>query len=73
MVQTIDKEIIDYIHLLNLEQKQTILNMLKSFTSSKPKRTSIDQYNEEIEQAEKDVKDGKWISHEDVKKNSTSW
>ena len=73
MVQTIDKEIIDYIHLLNLEQKQSILSMLKSFTTTKQKRISIAQYNKEIEQAEKEVKDGKWITHEDVKKISASW
>ncbi len=73
MVQTIDKEIIDYIHLLNLEQKQSILSMLKSFTTTKQKRISITQYNKEIEQAEKEVKDGKWINHDDVKKISASW
>jgi len=75
MTQTIDKEINDYIHLLNVEQKQSILSMLKSFTTpkTKKKRISIEQYNKEMDEAEKEVESGKWIDHDDVKKLSASW
>lgn len=73
MVQTIDKEIIDYIHLLNLEQKQSILSMLKSFTTAKQKRISIAQYNKEIDEAVEQARNGNFITQKEMEEISKTW
>lgn len=72
MAQTIDKEINEYINLLNADQKKSILGMLKSFTAKTKNRISIKQYNIELAAAEKEVENGEWIDHEDVKKISAA-
>ena len=34
---------------------------------------SIEQYNREIEEAEKEIDNGTWISHEEVVRESAKW
>lgn len=75
MAQAIDKEIIDYLPLLNKSEKKTILDFIKSSMKIKelPERVSIEQYNKEIEDAMARINQGKYTSHEDLMKESETW
>lgn len=43
------------------------------YSKYEKKRTTISQYNKEIEAAEKRIKSGKFIKHEDVLKEMENW
>ena len=71
----IEKELSTYLPLLSTQQQNLILEMIKSILhiDSKEKRTTIEQYNIEIEAALKEIKSGKGVSHADVVKQSKKW
>jgi len=52
---------------------QAIKHMVDYGLSGKEGRISIEQYNKEIDQANARMDAGKYISHDDVKKESASW
>jgi hypothetical protein len=76
MTASLDKEIKHYLPFLENEEKQSILGVIKSFMKLKEspgQRISIEQYNKEIDEAEKRYDAGFFTSHEDVLKESESW
>jgi len=72
---TIKKQVDDYLPLLSLKQQTLVLEMIKSFLNvdSDVKRISLDQYNQEIDEANKRIEQGEFISHEDALKQLTKW
>ena len=72
---TIKKELNTYLPMLSENQQTLVLDMVKSILQidNKEKRISIAQYNKEIEAAEKEVREGKTISHKEVVKQSKKW
>ena len=71
----IEKELNSYLPLLSKEQQNLILKMVKSILhiDEKEKRISIEQYNSEIEAAVKEINSGKFVTHEEVVKQSKKW
>lgn len=52
----------------------SILNdMYVLYAKHAKKRISIKQYNKEIDEAEKRIKQGKFVKHEDVLKEMDNW
>ncbi|WP_439584596.1 hypothetical protein [Dyadobacter bucti] len=76
-VQTIDSQIVDYLPLLGEEEKRSILGVIKSFVSLRKKevqeRISIEQYNEELDNALEEIRAGNFLTQEKVEKLSSEW
>ena len=69
----IDNELNKYFSLLSPDQKESLLGMLKTFFPSANQRISIEQYNDEIDEAVNRVEKGYYTSHEDLTKESEKW
>lgn len=50
-----------------------MLKELNTATSSKMKRFSLEEYNQSIEKAEKEIASGKFLSHKDALKQISRW
>ena len=70
VLQTLEEEKNELaIKVLSLKDQQIvheINNLIDELVPARVKRTSIKQYNKEIEEAEKQINEGKFIKHEDV-------
>jgi hypothetical protein len=75
MAQAIDKELHDYIMMLNASQKKSILKLIKSFIQpvEKEQRISREQYNKEIKEAEERIEAGHYITMEELEKDAATW
>lgn len=74
MEHVLDKELHAYIDILDTDQKKSLLNVIKTFLNpSKVDRVSVRQYNKEIDEAEQRIKEGNFLSQEDVENESSSW
>jgi hypothetical protein len=73
--KSIDNQILQYLPLLEKDEKQSILSVIKSFMKGKekPQRLTVEEYNRELEEAEKRYDAGNFTSHEDVLKEAESW
>ena len=75
-VKTIDSQILNYLPLLGEEEKKSILNVIKSFLTLKgrePQRISIEQYNQELDEALERINAGNYLTQEEVEKQSAKW
>ena len=65
------------IHLAQLileTEDETILKKIKSLFKLRTKsRISIRAYNEEIEKSEKQIRQGKYLTQEDLEKQAEKW
>ena len=75
MAQVIDKQITDFLPLLGVEEKKTILDVIKSYVRIKeqPERVSIEQYNKEIDEAMARIDAGEFHTQEEVKAMMKDW
>lgn len=75
MAQVIDKQIIDYLPLLGNDEKKSILGVIKSYVKLKeqPQRVSLEQYNNEIDEAMARIDAGKYLTQEEVEREAKSW
>ncbi len=74
-VAEIEKEIAQYVHMLNPRQMKTVLNVVKTFAQEKEDwwdQLSIDQVAA-IQRAEKELDNGKGIAHAEVLKKYSKW
>ena len=75
-VKTIDSQILNYLPLLGEEEKKSILSVIKSFLTLKgrePQRISIEQYNQELDEALARINAGNYLTQEEVEKQSAKW
>ncbi len=72
---SINTELNKYFSLLTPAQKKSVLTMIKSFVipQAASGRISIDQYNKEIDEAMSEAAAGKYITQEELEKQSASW
>lgn len=73
---TIDKELISYFTLLDDRQKETLLEMIKSFLkpgNSSTERISIEQYNRELDEAIERIEKGEFVTMEELLKEMKTW
>lgn len=76
MASVLEKEMYNYFTQLNEAEKKSVVQMLKTFLKSRkgnPGRISIEQYNNEIEEAMEEVKKGEVYSHNEVAKMAKDW
>jgi hypothetical protein len=75
-ISTIDKELEHYVGLLDEPQKKSLLDMIKTFldpTSEHLGGMTIEEYNQELMEAEAEYQRGEYISHEQMKKEIEEW
>jgi predicted transcriptional regulator len=72
---SMNTELNKYFSLLTPAQKKSVLTMIKSFVipPAASGRISIDQYNKEIDEAMSEAAAGKYITQEELEKQSASW
>ncbi|MEO5996294.1 MAG: hypothetical protein ABIN89_06180 [Chitinophagaceae bacterium] len=68
----LDSELNKYWSVLTREQKESILNVIKSFIYPN-EIVSLAPYNNEIHESVNRVESGEFISHEDVERMSKEW
>jgi predicted transcriptional regulator len=74
--QDIQQEMMQYFMLLNEAERRSVLLMIKTFLSGKQQpdnRISIEQYNQELDEAEAEFEKGEFVSHEEVVAMSKKW
>ncbi|MBE7171779.1 MAG: hypothetical protein INR73_14415 [Williamsia sp.] len=72
MAALLDSELNEYRPLLTPVQKESILNVIKSFVGPANK-ISIEQYNKEIDEAVARVEAGELYTQEEVERMSKEW
>jgi hypothetical protein len=72
---TLDKMFEAYLPLLGDEEKRSLLGVIKVFLKLKNANLSfnVEEYNKDIEEAEKRVDAGQYYTHEEVEKMSKEW
>ena len=68
---SISQEMLTYFMQLNEAERQSVLEMIKTFLNSKKneiKPPTIQQYNEELEKADAEIEAGDYVTHEEVMK-----
>lgn len=75
MTITVEQELQECIRQLSETEKQGVLQMIKAFLQSRgeKERISIEQYNQEIDEALEDIERGETYSHEQVVKMAKDW
>lgn len=71
-----EKEWQNYFVQLNEAEKRSVLLMLKVFLQRRDadaERTSIEQYNKEIDDALAEVQEGHYISQDEMEKIAAKW
>lgn len=75
---SLDNQIKKYLPLPGIDEKQSLLRVIKSFMTLKdepkePSRSTIEQYNKELEDAEARVDAGEFHTQEEAEKIAESW
>lgn len=76
MASLLEKEWLNYFVQLNEIEKKSVLQMLKAFLNSrqgKAGRISIEQYNKELDEAEKQIEEGNFITQQVLEKEMEKW
>ena len=71
-VSALDTELSRYWPLLTSPQKESLLGVMKSFLQS-PERINLQQYNQELSEAEAEYKAGDHISPDEMLKLIRQW
>ncbi|MGN6617183.1 MAG: hypothetical protein ACTHJ5_08385 [Ilyomonas sp.] len=72
----IETELNHYISLLTPNEKHLLLQLIKKIRSEEKNLSfaeAVIRYNDELEAAVKQIKEGNYIPHEDVLKESSEW
>ena len=75
-IKSIDTEIQKFLPLLGIEEKKSLLGVIKSFLLLKKEestRISIGQYNKEVDEVLAQAKAGNYITHEELEKEMEQW
>jgi hypothetical protein len=75
-VSSIDKELVKYFIQLSEPQKESLLQMIKSFVNTGSGFTdenSIEYYNKELDDAMNRISEGNFMTLEDLEKEMQSW
>ena len=74
MNNVLNEELTNYILQLNDSEKKSILLMLKTFLNRKETdRVSLEQYNEEIDEALMEVEAGNFLTQKEVELQVAKW
>lgn len=72
---SIDEELKECIAQLDVSQKKSILEMIKSFikTDEELQPQTVEEYNKELEEAEAEYDRGEFITHEALLNKMKEW
>lgn len=76
MANTMEQQLQTYFTQLSEEEKESVLQLLKTFVHGKmqkQERISLEEYNKELEEAEAEFERGEYISHEEMLKQIKQW
>jgi hypothetical protein len=76
MANALEQELMQYIHQLDEAEKKSILQMLKTFVKgrdSRVERISIEEYSQELQEAEAEYEKGQYATHEEFVKQIKKW
>lgn len=76
MSKALDQELLQYILQLDEAEKKSVLEMLKTFVKGRGNnvtRISVQEYNQELKEAEAEYEKGEYISHEEFVKQIKKW
>jgi len=76
MANDLDRELFQYILQLDEAEKKSVLQMLKTFLKRRELEApaiTIDQYNQEINEAIASVEAGEFYTHDDVETMAKDW
>jgi AAA+ ATPase superfamily predicted ATPase len=76
MAKALEQELMQYIHRLDEAEKKSILQMLKAFVKgrgSKTDRVGIEEYNQELQEAETEYEKGEHTTHGEFVKQIKKW
>lgn len=75
MAHALDEKILQYLPLLNSEQKKSLLGVITAFLKPKlgDERISIEQYNHELDETLSEVREGKFVTQEELTKQAKKW
>jgi hypothetical protein len=76
MSKALEQELFQYILQLDEAEKKSVLQMLKTFVKGreeKASRISIEQYNQELQEAEAEYERGEYTSHDEFVKQINKW
>jgi hypothetical protein len=74
--QVIDQQMVECFMQLNQAEKKSVVQLIKTFLKNRtdaPGRISIEQYNRELDEAEKQIEAGNFITQEDLEKEMETW
>lgn len=70
-IQSTSKEMLKYFMQLNDAERKSVLELIKTFLNSRKSEASVQslqEYNNELEQADAEIEAGDFVKHEDVMK-----
>ena len=76
MAKALDNEMYNYFTQLNDAEKKSVIQMLKTFIKGRlgnSGRISIEQYNQELQEAEGEYEKGEYTTHEEFVKQIKKW
>ena len=76
MAKALEQELFQYILQLDDAEKKSVLQMLKTFVKGregKANRVSIEEYNQELQEAEAEFEKGEYTTHEEFVKQMKKW
>jgi hypothetical protein len=65
------EEMLTYFSMLNSEEQQSVLAMIKTFINNRDTEfgpVTLDEYNRELEESDAEIEAGDFVTHEEVKK-----
>ena len=68
---SISEEMLENFTLLNEEEKKSVLELVKTFLKSRKSdfiRQSLEEYNQELDNANEEIEAGEYVTHEEVMK-----
>jgi len=76
MAKALEQELFKYILQLDEAEKKSVLQLLKTFVKgneAKATRISIEQYNQELQEAEAEYEKGEYTTHEEFVNQVKNW
>ena len=75
VVMSIEDELQEYISQLDLSQKKSLLQLIKSFVKEESvgKPQTIEEYDRELKEAEKRIESGIFYTQEEVEAMAKNW
>jgi hypothetical protein len=75
MSKVLDQELYSYFEQLNDSEKESVLQMLKTFLTGRAKleNITIEEYNKEIDEALVQESEGKYVTQAEMEKIAAQW